>query len=240
MEVTLESLSKQLQDSNERQAIMTKHMVTLAERVYKHGDGMGEEPMMPGAGGGQEEMYPMDSHDEMPQAPMQPEMPGAGGPGMPGAPMDPAGGYDENNYGRKGYRMSREVYKFLQEKGFTGDYETAADEEGGKWDEKDSDVRGLEAQPAGQQGGEREDETFGPGGMSYQKSLEKRLRELEQGVTIAKAEVPAGGFPVDKAKIGGQSESVTREQQMQAVKTPWSELCKFAEANGYFADMQLG
>ena len=86
MEVKLEDVVKRIDEQSEAVELIARHMVTLAERVMKHDEGMGGmPPQMPGmppmapgqedpnaqmnmAGGG--EMYPMDGgHGEMPMMP---------------------------------------------------------------------------------------------------------------------------------------------------------------------------
>ncbi len=232
--VTLDQLAKENAALRADIGALTNHMLTLANRVYKHDPMMGPEEEMPyddmgGMGGGDMPMDPAMGAGEMP---MDPAM---GDPAMGGAPAMPEEVYpDEDKMGRHGYARSQ-----ARLKGYAGNHETAANEEGGKWDVKDDSVKGNEPQPAGDQGGDREDETFGVGGTAYSKMLEKRIADLESGVTIAKAQIP--GNQVDKANIMGEgSQAITRDMQMQAVKSSWHELGRFAVETGYLSTSPLG
>ena len=251
--VSLESLSKDNAALRADIGTLTNHMLTLANRVYKHDEGMYPEEY--GHEGMPEGDYPDKAYKDhdMNDMPYNDDMGGMGGemPMDPGMPMDPAMGAnggmpgmpedvypDEDKMGRHGYARSKQGW--IRAKGYAGNHETAANEEGGKWDVKDDNVKGNEPQPAGDQGGDREDETFGVGGMAYSK-LMKRLDDLEEnaGVTIAKAQIP--GNQVDKANIMGEgAQAITREMQMQAVKSTWKELGKFAVETGYLSASPLG
>jgi len=237
MGATLDQLAKENSALRADIAALTNHMLTLANRVYKHDPMMGEEEMpyddMGGMGGGEMPMDPAMPPVDPAMPPMDPAMGANGVPGMP-EEVYPDEDMDKRG-GRHGYARSKQV----RAKGYAGAHETAANEEGGKWDVKDDNVKGNEPQPAGDQGGDREDETFGVGGTAYSKMLEKRIADLESGVTIAKAQIP--GNQVDKANIMGEgSQAITRDMQMQAVKSSWHELGRFAVETGYLSTSPLG
>ncbi len=172
---------------------------------------------------------------------------------MPGMGMDDGGMDDDLGYGEdeavdemamayKSLLKARRRFAKLK-KGFDDVAEVKADEHDAPFGDKDGDVPGNEPQPAGDQGGDREDESFGPGGeasRSYAQGtykqlsrqvakLTKQVAEATQGKVIAKSLVPP--IPGDNARQDS-SQGVTREVQEQVKGMSYKAINKFREDIG--------
>ncbi len=208
---------------------LAKHMLTIAKAVYDENGYSDEEDLgdiLPDEGAPVED-------------PIDKGMYKNEGEGYEdnGDDMMPYDNEDEDAY------MMRAMKKFKAvRKGFADTGTVASNEEDAKFDEKDSNVEGNEASPAGDQGGEREDETFGPGGMSYgasgsagTKSVASDLKALNgmvtklagvvgKGKVIAKSNVPGVSKGAGARNGNLENGSVTREMQEAAKGRSFKEL----------------
>jgi hypothetical protein len=209
--VTLEGLHKGLQD-------LSGHVLTLAKDYYKADvDG----PM----GIDDEE----DISDIMPTEDKMPPMDYKADDMMP---------YEEEE---EDHYMARMRKAFRVAKGFADSADDASSEEDAKFGDKDSDIGGNEPSPQGEQGGDKEDETFGPGGMAYSamlKAANKQIGQLGKVVAemqankpqvIAKGVVPGQG--VDPRR-GGQPVKMTRELEEQVKGLTFKEINRMRTAVG--------
>ena len=130
--------------------------------------------------------------------------------------------------------MARMLKGFKAKKGFADAAEEASSEEDSKWDEKDAKIEGNEPSPAGDQAGTEEDETFGPGGMSYSAMLKSigDISKVVEGiaqkvngeqVVLSKGIVPGSG-PDNRYGAQNQGGVVTREMQVEAKSRSWKDL----------------
>ena len=140
--------------------------------------------------------------------------------------------------------MARMRKGFRAKKGFADAAEEASSEEDSKWDEKDSKIDGNEAQPAGDQTGNEDDETFGPGGMAYSAML-KQIADIgkvvngiaqkagAEQIVLAKGIVPGQGAVDPRGGPGqGGGVTVTREMQEQAKGRSYRDLNRLREEVG--------
>ncbi len=181
-------------------------------------------PQDPGMGGGMED--PMG----VPPDPM----------GMPGEEEMP---YDEDEMAMAYYKAAKMTKGRRLGKGFAHAAQAKNDEHDAPFGDKDSTLEGNEKSPAGDQGGEREDESFGPGGNSLRAnangvykmrqeiaSLNKRLESLTgEGVVVSKAVVPAR--PAADGEQLGQV-TLTREMQEQTKAMSYKAINKLREQVG--------
>lgn len=133
-------------------------------------------------------------------------------------------------------------------KGFDNSATSASDEEDAKFGEADSNVPGNEPQPSGDNDGDSENESFGPGGeasrpagaasgtykgnsISRIAQLEKQVAELSGGQVIAKAIVP-GATGSDARNPNGNTGQFTREMQEEAKGRSFRDLNRLREEVG--------
>lgn len=172
---------------------------------------------------------PLDKHEN-----------GNGYDDMNGEPVDltPEGEeeiYDDFQAAYKAIKAMRKVGRQAK-KGYAAAAQTKRDEHDAPFGDKDSDLKGNEPQPRGAQGGEREDETFGPGGMAYRKmrkdlnSVMTSLKDVAGGVVVAKAIAPSGA--ANQTPESGEVTQVTREMQEQVKGMTFKQICKFREDIG--------
>ncbi len=171
-------------------------------------------------------------------------------------PMDDFGGDDDNEYmdmmeepdgadwGTGDFEAAYKAIKMLQKrqakKGYAASAKTKVDEHDAPFGEKDSDTgKGNEAIPAGTQGGDRGDETFGPGGMAYS-AMKKQLSETntllrkvaaaqDGGQIIAKAVSPSGS---GNQREEQDSNLLTREMQEDYKKLTFKQINAHREEVG--------
>ncbi len=232
---------------------LAKAVLTKDEGDYDEmepADEYGENKIEAGMGAGMDdEPYddPLEKHGDM-----------GGGMGdgpndyddMNGEPVDLMPEEDEFNDFQAAYKAIKAMDKQkvkknrAQKKGYAGVSQTKRDEHDAPFGDKDSDLKGNESQPAGSQGGEREDETFGPGGMAYRKMRKDlntamtAVKELSGGVTVAKAITP--GVP---SQTDGEVTSpghFTRDMQMQVKGMSFRQICKMREDVGDLPSHLIG
>ncbi len=201
----------------------------MLARMGKHGkymkdEGMGgmEDPMMP----------PQEDPMGVPPDPM----------GMPGEEEMP---YDEDEMAMAYMKSARMIKSMRARKGFAHEAEAKTDEHDAPFGDKDSTLDGNENSPAGDQGGEREDESFGPGGNSLRANangvykmrkeiarLTKQVQDMaSDGQVISKAIVPARpAGPAEQAQEG--QVQLTRDMQEQVKGRSYREINKFRESVG--------
>lgn len=199
---------------------LANHVMTIAKAVYSK-EGMAfedEEDIADIAPVEDKGMY-ADKAGEYGEDPMDDNM-------MP---------YDEED---EDAYMERARNMYRMRKGYAGTAQSASDEEDAKFDEKDSDIKGNEASPAGEQGGNREDESFGPGGMAY-KSIKADISKLTN--TVNKLAQAVGGEVVassvvpgvtDRNKVDKAQPTLTREMQEQAKQRSFRDLNRLREEVG--------
>lgn len=247
--------------------MLTGYVQTLAKAMLEKHDpfaeeeggmpGMEEDPMNPGGGmPGMEEdpmalMPGMHKEDPAMDSQFQEDPMGAPGgmPGMEEDPMNPGGmpgmpgeeemPYDEDEMAMAYYK-ARRMQKLRVQKGWRHAAKNTAEHDG-PFSEKDSTVEGNETQPAGDQGGDREDESFGVGGQSSRayaggsykalattvQALKKQIGDLTaNGQVISKALVPpvTAHNPQDAGPDG--QILLTREMQEQAKNQSYRQLNK--------------
>jgi hypothetical protein len=202
-------------------------MQTLAKAILvKDFPGMEEEAPAPLPG-----MGPEGAAADCPPADGAPPMPGK--PPMPG-PGNPAD--DELAMAFKTLEAAMRSYSM----GFAHAARVRTDEHDAPWNEKDSNTPGNEPAPAGKQGGNREDETFGPGGNALRDSangvykamttqmlaLSKRLDAFNGGGTVIAKELVPALVTGERAGDTG-SPVMTRDMEAQFRSLPWKEINKF-------------
>ncbi len=178
---------------------------------------------------GEEEQFPPDPMAD----PMAPEM-----------GMEDEMPYDEDEMAMAYYKAAK-MTKSRMRKGFRNAAQVKSDEHDAPFGDKDSSVEGNEPQPAGDQGGTPEDETFGPGGTAHRayaqgtyKALAKQVatltKQLEalssEGQVIAKAVVPAVTANGSREQEG--QVILTRDMQEQAKKQSYKQLNALREEVG--------
>ena len=228
------------------------HVGTLAKAILKKNDTdyEDEDDLDKQMGGFDQEEQPVDPMAMDQPDPMMPEDPnmmdkhGAGGEGEYDDPMAAMPGEEEEQY--DDFEMAYKAMKALQtvkknrlaRKGYAASAKTKADEHDAPFGDKDSTDSGNEPQEAGAQGGDREDETFGPGGMAYRKmrlDLNRAMatiNELTGGVTVTKAFTPPGKTANRRPEESASGDAITRDMQTQAKDMTFKELCKFREDVG--------
>lgn len=188
-------------------------------------------------------MYKDEMEDPM-APPAEPPMPGVEddmgyGEDEEVPPMDVDPAEDQMAMAYKQLVKAQKRFNRIK-KGFDDVADVKSDEHDAPFDEKDGSVEGNEPQPAGDQGGDREDESFGPGGeasraygggtykqlMTQISKLTKQVEGISNGTVIAKAVVPALG----DTTVPGQV--VTREVQEQVKNMPYKQINRFREEIG--------
>jgi hypothetical protein len=155
--------------------------------------------------------------------------------GMDGMPMDDDVPMDDDmmSYDEEDddFMMAMKLLRAVRgtKKGYAAAAKVKADEEDSPFGDKDSTVSGNETQPAGDQGGDREEETFGPGGMAYRAMLKgfnvspeqadaivkARGGDHDPGQEIAKALIPEGS---QDPRAGKEGVGVLTREMQEAVK----------------------
>ncbi|KKN86851.1 hypothetical protein LCGC14_0264100 [marine sediment metagenome] len=209
--ITLETVHDSLRQ-------LTGHVLNMAKDVYKEAD------------------YPEDMPRE------EEDLPDIEKNG-PNSDMDAINGNDDmmpyDNEDEDMY-LARMRKSFRTKKGYADAAEQASSEEDSKWDEKDTAIEGNEPSPAGDQAGDKDEETFGPGGMSYSAMLKQiaKLSKVVEGLSgsqvIAKGVVPASG---GETRIpNGAQPQLTREMQEAAKGKSFKELNRFRTQVGDLSD----
>ncbi len=127
-------------------------------------------------------------------------------------------------------------------KGYADAAQENADEHDAPFGEKDTDLGGgneATNQAAGEQGGDSDDETFGPGGVAF-RAMKKEMADLKAilsridgGQVIAKADAPAiGRIAKGQVRDDGQTPTVTRDMQEQAKNLSYRDLNRIREDMG--------
>lgn len=236
--VTLESLAAQIAGLAKSQTKLTQYTLGMAKDLYDVSDEEDEADILPDES--------MDKDDNGMDYPDGDDMDG-GGDGVPYMSEE------EEVTKRKYVKGKTSVQKLMNRmkameariaKGFDDTAETipeGKDSEEGKFGVKDTDdVEGNEDSPAGEgnvmdpHGGDmgeadREEETFGPGGMAYSamQKLEARMAAVEKGKVVAKAIVPANP---DRGNAG--SVELTREMETEVKSRSWKDINRFRESVG--------
>ena len=175
-------------------AVLDKDVFDEEEEYDGMGNGMRHEDPMAAIPGEEEQLSRMGKHGNyMKEDPamgmedpmgMPPEPPGMGGGmedpmGMPGEEEMP---YDEDEMAMAYYKAAK-MTKALRSKGFGHAAQAKTDEHDAPFGDKDSTLEGNEKSPAGDQGGDREDESFGTGGNALRANANgvyKMRREIAQ------------------------------------------------------------
>jgi hypothetical protein len=196
-------------------------MQTLAKAILvKDFPGMEEEAPAPLPG-----MDPAAAGADCPPVGGDPAMAG------PGKPAD-----DELAMAFKTLEAAMRSYSM----GFAHAARVRTDEHDAPWNEKDSNTPGNEPAPAGKQGGNREDETFGPGGNALRDSangvykamttqmlaLSKRLDAFSGGGTVIAKELVPTLVTGERAGDAGNP-VMTRDMEAAFKSLPWKEMNKF-------------
>ena len=131
--------------------------------------------------------------------------------------------------------IKAKIEKRKANKGYAATAKINADEEDAPFDEgPDGDVKGNEASPAGEQGGEREDETFNVKFMrdltSELKRFNKNMEKRQQSGVKSKAIVP--GLSIKKGRETQADNMITRDMEEQAKGRTWSELADLRVTTG--------
>ena len=133
-------------------------------------------------------------------------------------------------------------------KGYADVAQDRATEEDTPFGEKDADLDGNEPQSAGDQGGQRDDETFGVGGLAPRDlsgvdatkmiaKLQARIQKLERanepaGLAVAaRAQVPGTGSTATAGR-GGSQVTLTRDLQAKAKGLSYRQINKMREDVG--------
>jgi hypothetical protein len=193
-------------------------------KITKHGMYKDEAPVPPQMPGMEDDM---GYGDEDAGLGMEDEDPMGDPMGDPAMPMDQD---EELNMAYKSLKLAQAKIARIK-KGYAASAKVNADEHDAPFEDKDSGMSGNEASPAGDQGGAREDETFGK--PSY-KMLAKQVARLTNqvnamnGTVIAKAVVPA----VPAKDATATNATITRDVQEQAKSLSYKQLNKFREEVG--------
>ena len=134
---------------------------------------------------------------------------------------------------KKSVKKAKGVKKGVK-KGYAGRAKPTADEEDAPFGEQQDNVEGNEESPAGEMGGDREDETFNMK-FSALKDEIKALRKAltDSGITVAKAVVPHPGAVTRKRALAGEGEGViTRDTQEQVKKRSFRDINRLREDMG--------
>lgn len=218
-------------------ATITKNM---AEHVYSEeeedqmalGDPlMGnptDDPMIDDKMGG------MHHKQEEEEYPMLEDVPANGDP-----MMDKGGMYRKNEHMGEEEELLDEELQMADpsqgnfQRGYAGTAKTRSSEEDSPFGDTDSTVAGNEPQPAGDMGGDREDETFNAKFMAVQADL-RDLRGRYNQMQRAKAISPPVGDMRKSQRIGGggSPQGVTRQMQVEAKSRSWAELNQLRTATG--------
>ena len=210
--ITLETVHDSLRQ-------LTGHVLNMAKDVYKEAD--------------YPEGMPREEEDK-PDIEKMPDEFGNNDDAINGDDMMPYDNEDEDMY------LARMRKSFRTKKGYADAAEQASSEEDSKWDEKDTAIEGNEPSPAGDQAGDKDEETFGSGGMSYSAMLKQiaKLSKVVEGLSgsqvIAKGVVPASG---GETRIpNGAQPQLTREMQEAAKGKSFKELNRFRTQVGDLSD----
>ena len=139
-------------------------------------------------------------------------------------------------------KAAQKAYVKGLKKGYADAAQENADEHDAPFGEKDGDLDGNEAQPAGDMNGDREDETFGPGGMAYSAMLkqlntltatvQKLQSEGGEGQVIAQVDVPTIGRISKGTPSDTNPQMLTRDMQEQAKGLTYLQLNRIREEMG--------
>ena len=124
----------------------------------------------------------------------------------------------------KAVAKRRPQRKARTRKGYADTAMVAANEEDSPFDEQQNDIDGNEVQPAGDMGGDREDETFNVKFSRNEILGLKKLVASQSAGKVAKAFVPNPGNVNKGRNIQVNEESMTRDMQEAAIGKSWQEL----------------